>query len=50
MTDIICPHCEAELGFEDICWQPLPKDKRETSKTVYYCANCKKILGFTDKK
>jgi len=49
MTKVICPHCEEKLGFEDICWNHLKKDDEETGKVVYYCTNCKKILGFSHK-
>jgi len=49
MTEVICPHCEEELGFADICWDNLKKGDKEIDKVVYYCSNCKKILGFSEK-
>ena len=47
MTKVVCPHCEEELGFEDICWKPLKKDDTEKQPVVYYCPKCRKILGIT---
>ncbi|MHA1631019.1 MAG: hypothetical protein ACTSXO_02135 [Candidatus Heimdallarchaeota archaeon] len=45
MKKVVCPYCERELSFEDICWSPI--DKKDHKKIVYYCSNCRKILGFT---
>ena len=48
MTKVVCPHCDEELGFEDICWKPLVKEETDEKKpVVYYCPKCRKILGIT---
>ncbi|MGC9778196.1 MAG: hypothetical protein HZR80_03030 [Candidatus Heimdallarchaeota archaeon] len=49
MTQTICPYCNEELGFEDICWNSLKKYEKETNKVIYYCPKCRKILGFSNK-
>ena len=44
-----CPYCKAEFSVKDIGKEEMKESDFFLRKAVYYCPNCKKVLGIAGK-